>query len=174
MSRCGLRIPLSQKRISGNPQASDRRWGARPGLNRHLQGHNLMCRATTPRAPYLELPAIVCAAPTISAGLVGTSRLERLKGIEPSSPEWESGTLPLSYSRARQRLTIRPSCSHFGCIALGIEPRSLASGGPNGYCPHVSALSARCSSFELWSQFFQSLSDSFIAYPKDLGYCQLT
>lgn len=34
---------------------------------------------------------------------IGATILERMKGIEPSSPVWKTGALPLSYTRVLER-----------------------------------------------------------------------
>src|SRR5262249_16006005 len=39
---------------------------------------------------------------------IGMDRLERVKGIEPSSSAWKAVALPLSYTRAREALHASP------------------------------------------------------------------
>lgn len=55
-------------------------------------GSNLRLTHQTARGSALEPWAALCAAPT-------SRKWERMKGIEPSSPVWKTGALPLSYTR---------------------------------------------------------------------------
>ena len=50
----------------------------------------------------------ICSATPTSRASLRVVGLERAKGIEPSSPAWEAGALPLSYARSGARILAEP------------------------------------------------------------------
>ena len=126
--------------------------------------HNLVLRLVSFRVSgmysfFLRLPAFAFQAPALhfsTEARVSERRLERVKGIEPSSSAWKAVALPLSYTRLFDFLLSSSlfdgPASPFGLAAAAFaaspsglaepKPRSAAKAGGGGWTRTNEALSS--------------------------------